>query len=123
MQKMSFGNSGELVANYIDWEAMLSHFLNWYRHGGHSDWIAEYRIKIVPDAEYYGTWYIDSAIVSNNQRLTQDEALQIVHGYESQSHPDTPNLDSGQFASHLMHKRWAHLGPSSAFAESASEDR
>ena len=112
MRKMSFGNNGELVSNYIDWEAMLSQFLNWYRHENCSDWMAEYRIKVVPDAEYYGTWYIESAIVGNSQRLTRNEALQIVYGYESQSAPDTTNLDLLQFASHLMHDRWPQLGPS-----------
>ena len=29
MKRMSFGNNGELVSNHIDWEAMLSQFLNW----------------------------------------------------------------------------------------------
>lgn len=105
MRKMSFGNNGELVTNYIDWDAMLSQFLNWYRHANYSDWLAEYRIKVVPNAEYYSTWYIESAIVGNHQRLTRDEAMQIVHGYESQANADTPSLDSGQFASYLMYSR------------------
>jgi len=121
MNRMSFGNNGELVSNYIGWEAMLSQFLNWYRHEDCADWMAEYRIKVVPDAEYYGTWYNESAIVGSNQRLTRDEALQIVYGYESQSDPDTPNLVSGRFASHLMHDRWARLGPSPEYAESGGD--
>lgn len=123
MRKMLFGNNGELVANYIDWEAMLSHFLNWYCHEDCSNWIAEYRIKVVPDAEYYGTWYIESAIVGNNRRLTCDEALQIVHGYESQADPGVPDLASIQFTSHLMYERWAHLGPSPKYAETVGGDR
>ncbi|MEM6840400.1 MAG: hypothetical protein AAF609_26660 [Cyanobacteria bacterium P01_C01_bin.120] len=123
MREMSFSNNSELVTNYIDWDAMLSQFLNWYRHEDCSDWIAEYRIKVVPNAEYYGTWYIESAIVGNHQRLTRDEALQIVYGYESQSNLDPPSLDSGQFASHLMHTRWAQLGPSPEYAESVEGDR
>ncbi|MBE7386313.1 MAG: hypothetical protein F6J95_033605 [Leptolyngbya sp. SIO1E4] len=122
MKRMSFGNNGELVSNYIDWEAMLSQFLNWYRHEDCSDWIAEYRIKVVPNAEYYGTWYIESEIVGNHQRLTRDEALQIVHGYERQFDPATPNLDSFQFASHLMHDRWARLWPSPEYAEPTGGD-
>ena len=123
MRKMSFGNNSELVSNYIDWEAMLSQFLNWYRHENCSEWMAEYRIKVVPNAEYYGTWYIESAIVGNNERLTRDQALQIVHDYESQSAPDTMNLNSSQFASHLMHNRWPQLGPLPEYIESRGGDR
>ena len=123
MRRMSFGNNGELVSNYIDWEAMLSHFLNWYRHADCSDWQAEYRIKVLPDAAYYGTWYIESAIVGNQQRLSRKEALQVVHDYESQTEPNTPPLDSGHFASHLMHHRWPQLGPSPDYAAFTGGDR
>ncbi|MEO1211632.1 MAG: hypothetical protein AAFX78_19185 [Cyanobacteria bacterium J06638_20] len=122
MRKMSFGNNGELVSNYIDWEAMLSQFLNWYRHEDHSDWIAEYRIKVVPNAEYYGTWYIESAIVSNQQCLTRDEALQIVYGYESQVNSDAPDLESGRFEGYLSMERWAQLGPSPKYVEQAGDN-
>ena len=117
MRKMSFGNNGELVSNYIDREAMLSQFLNWYRHEDHADWIAEYRIKVVPNAEYYGTWYIESVIVGNQQRLTREEALQIVYGYESQVNSDAPDLESGRFEGYLSMERWAQLGPSPEYAE------
>ena len=72
---------------------------------------------------HYGTWYIESAIVGNNRRLTCDEALQIVHGYESQSDPDIPALASSQFTSHLMYERWTHLGPSPKYAETVGGDR
>ncbi|MEL7316311.1 MAG: hypothetical protein AAFN08_15415 [Cyanobacteria bacterium J06559_3] len=120
---MSFGNNGELVSNYIDGEAMLSQFLNWYRHEDYSDWTAEYRIKVVPNADYYGTWYIESAIVGNQQRLTREEALQIVHNYESAIDPDTPSLESGQFEWHLRMERWAQLGPSSEYRAQAGGDR
>lgn len=81
-------------------EATLSQVLNRYRHEGYADWVAEYRIKVVPDAEYWGTWYIASTVVGDYHHLPRDEAPPIVHAWGHQAAPDTPSLDSGQIASH-----------------------
>lgn len=112
MNQMSFGNSNELVSNYIEAEVMLSHFLNWHRHDGHAEWVAEHRIKVVPDAQYHGTWYVESAIVGGLSRLTREEALGVVHSYESQTDPDISDMNPGDFEWHLRLNRWDQLGAS-----------
>ena len=134
MEKMSFGNDSELVSNYIDPDAMLSHYLNWHRHHNHSNWMAEYRIKIVPDVEikYGGSFYIETDIIGNGERFTHEQALQIVYDYESQTDPEAPSMEpdetyqyrGGRFESYLSFNRWYELGPSPEYAgqEQADEE-
>lgn len=116
MERMSFSNSNELVSNYIDVEAMLAHFLNWYRHNQHSEWMAEYRVKVVPDRPYYGTWYIESSIVGRSDRLTPEDALQVVYDYESAVNSDLAQSDMREFKQHLYYKRWSELGASPEYS-------
>ena len=111
--------SAEVTTNFIDPEAMLSQFLNYHRHDGYSNWTAQYRIRVDPTGEYYGTWHWEAEIIGNGERLTREEALAVVHEYESQANPETPSLEDN-FSGYLLHNRWASLGPSS---EHEGEDR
>ena len=117
MERMSFSNNSELVSNYIDQEAMLAHYLNWHQHNGHSEWVAEYRIKVVPDQPYYGTWYIESAIVGGDERLTFDEALEFVRGYEGQADPALLELPDNRVVGRLYYDRWPTLGMSPSYIQ------
>ena len=132
MKEINFGNDSELVINYIDPDAMLTHYLNWHRHKGHENWIAEYHMKSDPSAPilFGGKWYIETAIVGDGERLTHMQALQIVHEYESRIDPETPSMDPvgpdethkwryerGDLFEEHLRRRWHKLGPSPGYPE------
>ena len=110
MQHLSYGNNNELVVNFIDPVLMLAHYLSYHRHRGCSEWIAEFRIKVTPDSKYYGTQYLETCITGNGERLTHDQALAIVYGYERE--PGEENPDLAKFEAELLFSEWEELGPS-----------
>lgn len=111
METINFDNASELDANRINPPAMLSHFLNWYQHEGHSNWIAEYKIKVLPTTkEACGEWYFEARLVGNNTVLTQYEAMEIVQNYELQVNPKVAEMELDRFRWHLLWTRWEELG-------------